>query len=319
MTADADRYERLRVGGADADRLVGELDRERFAVGLAVGDDGLDAEDAAGAQDPQGDLAAVGDEDLAEHAQRSAGSGGASRCGTGDARRLRAGRRRANSMTTSSWPYSTASPGSTRLAPTTPSARRDDLLRDAEHVDRAEPVAGPDPRPGAGAPSAAGRCRPPARWRPPALVGLARIAAVATVAASRPGPPSRRPIAVRRVPGRGASRRGRQRRDRRGRARSRARRSSRGTSPRPGGGGGPRRPSWRTSSSARPGRAELGDQRRQQLADRGGDGGVVGRALGGGPLAGGDSCGLGSDGVGHALDLLPSGRLVTRPASEPRH
>ena len=67
MTAGAERYEPLRVGRADADRLVGELDRERVAVGLAVGDDRLDAERPAGAQDPQRDLAAVGDEDLAEH------------------------------------------------------------------------------------------------------------------------------------------------------------------------------------------------------------------------------------------------------------
>ena len=55
------------IGRADADRLVGELDGQRFAVGLAVGDDRLDAELAAAAQDPQRDLAAIGDEDLAEH------------------------------------------------------------------------------------------------------------------------------------------------------------------------------------------------------------------------------------------------------------
>ena len=55
------------IGRPDADRLVGKLDRQRFAVGFAVDDDRLDPERAAGAQDPQGDFAAVGDEDLAEH------------------------------------------------------------------------------------------------------------------------------------------------------------------------------------------------------------------------------------------------------------
>ena len=74
MTAGADRYERLRVGRADADRLVGELDRERVAIRLAVGDDRLDPEGPAGAQDPERDLAAVGDEDLAEHGQAVRGS-----------------------------------------------------------------------------------------------------------------------------------------------------------------------------------------------------------------------------------------------------
>ena len=57
----------LGVGGADADGLVGELRGEALAIGLAVGDDGADAEGPAGAQDPQGDLAAVGDQDLVEH------------------------------------------------------------------------------------------------------------------------------------------------------------------------------------------------------------------------------------------------------------
>ena len=95
----------LRVGRADADRLVGELDRQRVAVRLAVGDDRLDAERPAGAQDAQRDLAAVGDEDLAEHRLR----------------RPRPAADGASSMTISSWPYSTASPGSTRLAPTMPS------------------------------------------------------------------------------------------------------------------------------------------------------------------------------------------------------
>src|SRR5207245_8175116 len=56
-------------------------------------------------EDPERDLAAVGDEDLAEH-QASVRSSG----------------RPGSSMITSSWPYSTAWPASTRLAPTMPSA-----------------------------------------------------------------------------------------------------------------------------------------------------------------------------------------------------
>src|SRR5262249_36611259 len=84
------------VGGPDADRLVGELDRQGLAIGLAVGDDRLDAEGPAGAEDAEGDLATVGDEDLSEH-QASLRS--AVRLGSP---------RGASSMTISSWPYSTA-------------------------------------------------------------------------------------------------------------------------------------------------------------------------------------------------------------------
>ena len=54
-------------GRADADGPVGEVDGERIAIGLAVGDDGLDAEGSAGADDPEGDLTAVGDKDAGEH------------------------------------------------------------------------------------------------------------------------------------------------------------------------------------------------------------------------------------------------------------
>ncbi len=52
---------------ADADVVVGEAHVQRLAVGLAVDRHGLDAELAAGANHPQGDLAAVGDQDLLEH------------------------------------------------------------------------------------------------------------------------------------------------------------------------------------------------------------------------------------------------------------
>ena len=49
---------------ADADRLVGELQVRGVAVGGGVDDDRLDAHLAAGADDAQGDLTAVGDQDL---------------------------------------------------------------------------------------------------------------------------------------------------------------------------------------------------------------------------------------------------------------
>ena len=52
---------------ADADGFVGEQHVLQVAVGRGVHGDGLDAELAAGAQDAQRDLAAVGDDDLFEH------------------------------------------------------------------------------------------------------------------------------------------------------------------------------------------------------------------------------------------------------------
>ena len=69
--ADDRRDAQVAVGAArraDADVLVGEPHVQRVLVGLGVDRDGLDAELAAGADDPQGDLAAVGDEDFLEHA-----------------------------------------------------------------------------------------------------------------------------------------------------------------------------------------------------------------------------------------------------------
>ena len=48
---------------ADADRLVGELEVRGVGVGGGIDARRLDAQLAAGADDPQGDLAAVGDED----------------------------------------------------------------------------------------------------------------------------------------------------------------------------------------------------------------------------------------------------------------
>ena len=52
---------------ADADGLVGEQHVLQVAVGRRVHGDGLDAEFAAGAEDAQRDLAAIGDDDLVEH------------------------------------------------------------------------------------------------------------------------------------------------------------------------------------------------------------------------------------------------------------
>jgi hypothetical protein len=53
-----------RGRGADADRLVGQFQVGRVLVGRRVNDGGLDAHLAASADDSQGDLAPVCDEDL---------------------------------------------------------------------------------------------------------------------------------------------------------------------------------------------------------------------------------------------------------------
>jgi hypothetical protein len=61
----------LRGGrGPDADRLVGQLHVLGVSIGLGIDDDRLDAHLAAGALDSQRDLAAIGDQDLLEHAGR---------------------------------------------------------------------------------------------------------------------------------------------------------------------------------------------------------------------------------------------------------
>ena len=54
--------------GADVRRLIGHADVERGAVGVGVDGDAGDAHLAEGADDADGDLAAIGDQDLAEHA-----------------------------------------------------------------------------------------------------------------------------------------------------------------------------------------------------------------------------------------------------------
>jgi hypothetical protein len=78
---------------ADADRFVGELDVFRFGVGFGMHGHRAHAEFAAGAQDAQGDLPAVGNKNLAEHAQP---------------------------ITNMGCPYSTACPFSTWMALITP-------------------------------------------------------------------------------------------------------------------------------------------------------------------------------------------------------
>ncbi len=56
-----------RRGGADTHRLVGELDVLGIPIGLGMHGHGLDAHLAAGTLDPEGDLAAVGNQDLLKH------------------------------------------------------------------------------------------------------------------------------------------------------------------------------------------------------------------------------------------------------------
>ena len=56
-----------RVCRSDADRLVGQLHGQAVAVGLAVGDDRRQAHGAARPEDPDGDLAAIGDQDTRNH------------------------------------------------------------------------------------------------------------------------------------------------------------------------------------------------------------------------------------------------------------
>src|SRR4029079_15291227 len=68
--SDEGRYAEVAVGGErrpDVNRAVGEADVETFAVGRGVDGDGLDTELPAGADDADGDLAAVGDQDALEH------------------------------------------------------------------------------------------------------------------------------------------------------------------------------------------------------------------------------------------------------------
>ena len=56
-----------RRRGADADVVVGEAHVQRLAVGLGIDGDRLNAELAAGADDAQRDLAAIGDQNFLKH------------------------------------------------------------------------------------------------------------------------------------------------------------------------------------------------------------------------------------------------------------
>ena len=177
-----------------------------------------------------------------------------------------------NSMTMRSWPYSTASPGSTRLAPTTPSIGRDDLLR----------------RRRACRPRRAGRPRGPASRRArPRAAGRCPTAGEVATQRGRPRTRGRAP------PGRAvAARRGRARpgSGRAGGASRAGRSARRGAVARAGAGRAPRSPTavGRPAQADAPGAladlelaeaggAELGDQRRQQLVGQPVDRGVVGR------------------------------------------
>src|SRR5438477_5278535 len=101
----------FRVARTDADGLVGQLYGQALAICLRVGDDRLDAERAACAKHPEGDLAAIRDEHLADHQPSPASK----RPGW-----VRSAWSRSSSIR--AWPYSTASPASTRVAPTIASA-----------------------------------------------------------------------------------------------------------------------------------------------------------------------------------------------------
>ena len=83
---------------ADADALVGQAHMHRLGIGGGMHGDRGDAHLAAGALDPQRDLAAVGDQDFVEHRP---GPGG-------------------YSMIISGWPYSTGAPEGTRMRMTVP-------------------------------------------------------------------------------------------------------------------------------------------------------------------------------------------------------
>jgi hypothetical protein len=68
--ADDRRHAQVAVGAArrpDADVLVGEPHVERILVRFGIHRDGLDPELPAGANDPEGDFPAIGDQNFFEH------------------------------------------------------------------------------------------------------------------------------------------------------------------------------------------------------------------------------------------------------------
>ncbi len=65
-----------RRGRPDGDRFVGHFDVQRILVGLGIDGDGLDPHATRGLDDPTGDFATVGDENLLEHLLPVAGKPG---------------------------------------------------------------------------------------------------------------------------------------------------------------------------------------------------------------------------------------------------
>ena len=70
MTASIDRYESRAAGGPIALRPVGQADVQGVGVGVGVNRDRRDAQLATGADDADGDLAAVRDEQAPERWRR---------------------------------------------------------------------------------------------------------------------------------------------------------------------------------------------------------------------------------------------------------
>ena len=135
-----------RVGRADADGLVGELDGERLAVRLAVGDDRLHAERRQARRMRRAISPRLAMRTLRNTVDAPPTAGGRRVGAATDIRRPLGGR------TLGATPRSRAAPGRTR--PRRPTRRgwtrrcrrsgASDLLGDAEHVHGAEPVTGAD-------------------------------------------------------------------------------------------------------------------------------------------------------------------------------
>src|SRR5712671_264535 len=135
----------LGIRRPDADGFVGELDRQGFAIGLAVGDDGLDTERAARPEDAEGDLAAIGDEDLAEHASGLPARAGGPSAGSTGSPGTACGARVVRGLDDDE--LLAVLDGLARLDEARaddPVDRGDDFLWDPEHVDGANTIAGPD-------------------------------------------------------------------------------------------------------------------------------------------------------------------------------
>ena len=91
-----------RLRGTDAHRLIGEFDGQTVFIRFGVDEDGFDAHLFARADDPQGDFATVGDQDLVKHGNTPGAQS------------------RDYSMTKSGCPYSTGCPFSARISLMTP-------------------------------------------------------------------------------------------------------------------------------------------------------------------------------------------------------